>query len=229
VNDLLEVARDAVRTALGDDVADALEWAAAAVKHRETLLSAARWAATEGGHCPDCGSAYVHDTKCPTAAMLHALDPEWSRAEVNAAHESALAAMQYRRGLMLADLRRFDSADAAAYAMENITAAQAAARRAERLRSAAELLATGDPNRLTYSAPFLGVPVRPTDVMMSAVLEASPVVHQMALSRDADGGPEGVARCGAANPVWPDHLAQVTCPTCLALMRPPVADVGTTR
>ena len=88
----LEVARDAVRAALGDELADALEWAAAAVRHRETLLSAARWAATEGGPCADCGSAYVHDAKCPTAAMAHALDSEWSAAEVNAAHGFAFEA-----------------------------------------------------------------------------------------------------------------------------------------
>ncbi len=85
----LEVARDAVRTALGDDVADALEWAAAAVEHRATLLSAARWSATEGGACVDCGRAYMHDATCPTAAMLHELDPEWSRQQVDRAHHDA--------------------------------------------------------------------------------------------------------------------------------------------
>lgn len=87
----LEVAKDAVRSAGLEELADALEWAAAAVKHRSTLLSAARWAATaDGGECPDCGHRSVHDRKCPTAEALHALDQQWSRDEVESAHHEAI-------------------------------------------------------------------------------------------------------------------------------------------
>lgn len=86
----LEVARDAVRSAGLEELADNLEWAAAAVKHRDTLLSAARWAATDSeAPCPDCGDYNLHARECPTANALHALDPEWSRQQVEAAHADA--------------------------------------------------------------------------------------------------------------------------------------------
>ena len=88
----VEVARDAVRAVFGHDVADALEWAVAAVRHRATLLSAAQWAAGESGEpCVDCGFGVrsSHDVKCPTAAALHALDWEWNRKEIDRAHEVA--------------------------------------------------------------------------------------------------------------------------------------------
>lgn len=86
----LEVARDAVRQAGLEELADALEWAAAAVRHRATLLSAARWAATDSeAPCPDCGDYNLHARECPTANMLHALDSEWSRGQVEAAHADA--------------------------------------------------------------------------------------------------------------------------------------------
>lgn len=94
----LEVARDAVRAALGDELADALEWAAAAVKHRDTLLFAtteqAGWSADE--RCTYCNSEWAHDASCDVAAALHALDPEWSRAEVASAHNAALTMARQR-------------------------------------------------------------------------------------------------------------------------------------
>lgn len=79
----IEVARDAVRAALGDELADALEWAAAAVAHRTTLVETLRWVA--GGECRECENT-VHNHDCSTAAVLHALDAEWSRDQVNTAH-----------------------------------------------------------------------------------------------------------------------------------------------
>jgi hypothetical protein len=171
----LEVARDAVRSAGLEELADALEWAAAAVRHRATLLSAARWAAGESTErCVDCGHRSVHGRKCPTAEALHALDAQWSCEEVNSAHGGA-AHWAPRRLRPMHELgldyippfgpSPLNATEVNIYAMENITAAQAAA------RSAAELLATADHGRLTYSAPFLGVPVRPTAALLSATLE----------------------------------------------------------
>lgn len=94
----LEVARDAVRAALGDELADALEWAAAAVKHREQVLFAmtehAGWSA--GERCAYCASELVHDIDCTVATALHALDPEWNRREVELAHEAALTMARQR-------------------------------------------------------------------------------------------------------------------------------------
>ena len=94
----LEVARDAVRAALGDELADALEWAAAAVKHREQVLFAmtehAGWSA--GERCAYCASELVHDIDCTVATALHALDPEWNRREVELAHEAALEMARQR-------------------------------------------------------------------------------------------------------------------------------------
>lgn len=113
----LEVARDAVRSAGLEELADALEWAAAAVKHRATLLSAARWAA--GGRwmgdewvvrCSNCSGADAdpdeavaipHDVDCPMAEMLHALDPDWSREELISAHSAALNTLRAVRGPIL--------------------------------------------------------------------------------------------------------------------------------
>ena len=104
----LEVARDAVRSAGLEELADNLEWAAAAVKHRKILLEAARHtAATEaryGGEgfypCIVCGEA-PHRRDCEAATALHALDPEWSREEVERAHVAAWDTLRPVRGLRL--------------------------------------------------------------------------------------------------------------------------------
>lgn len=92
----LEVARDAVRAALGDELADALEWAAAAVSMKPEIEAALR--------------------------RLREFEAHFGYGPVDEA---------VRRGSALA---RADATDAMMYAMENITASQAAARRAERAR-----------------------------------------------------------------------------------------------
>ena len=107
-----------MRAALGDELADALEWAAAAVKHREQVLFAmtehAGWSA--GERCAYCASELVHDIDCTVATALHALDPEWNRREVELAHEAALTmARQRSDGPRLTTI---DFIDAARYATQ---------------------------------------------------------------------------------------------------------------
>lgn len=100
----LEVARDAVRSAGLEELADALEWAAAAVKHRRALMFAAvDWFLSEAP-CPECGHRSVHNASCETAAALHALSPDWSREELISAHSAALNTLRAVRGLILPTL-----------------------------------------------------------------------------------------------------------------------------
>jgi hypothetical protein len=212
----LEVARDAVRAALGDELADALEWAAAAVKHRATLLSAARLAATEGDVCPDCRSRSVHERKCATAAMLHALDPEWSVVEVSSAHSAALnrvSAMGNPLRAMRGPRPPFEGQPGLEAAVRAATTPEEARAiidehyRRERLHV--------DPDRLTYSAPIgLTTPERVMLTMGSiahAPQSAQPVIHQSTID-------PFVSLCGElySTDGYPPGAPNVTCPACLA-------------
>lgn len=85
----LEVARDAVRSAGLEELADALEWAAAAVKHRDGLMKAAVEWFLNDADCPECGCRSVHHRTCEVALAFHALDKGWSHDEIERAHVAA--------------------------------------------------------------------------------------------------------------------------------------------
>jgi len=78
----LEVARDAVRQAGLEELADALEWAAAAVRHRSTLLHALGYMTVGEGACIDCRARWAepHSRNCRWATARRVLDPGWSPA-----------------------------------------------------------------------------------------------------------------------------------------------------
>jgi len=101
------VAQDAVRTAYGNALADALDIAAAVVPHLPAIRAALRPDAVHGCRAevtlvpsdvprvhgvPRCGArdGESHYSTCPHAAALRALDPQWAAEELQAAWRSAL-------------------------------------------------------------------------------------------------------------------------------------------
>lgn len=166
----LEVARDAVRTVYGDELADALEWAAAAVKHRLVMMTALRrFASGAAGTCADCGQGYTHRRDCRTAAALHALDDNWSQDDMDRAHGEALEMARQRsdgpwRREYLGEFPRRDTASFAP-----IIPSQQAAFGPPR-----------DPARLTYSAgtawPALPLRLRPSEMLSVALEDSGPLV-----------------------------------------------------
>lgn len=87
MTDATEVARDALRMAGLGELAEHLEWAVRSVAHRRAIRDAV---ATAVMIADDCTARWVHDRSCSTANALHAVDPAWSRAEVDECHAAAL-------------------------------------------------------------------------------------------------------------------------------------------
>lgn len=101
------MAQDAVRSAYGDALADALDIAAALVLHLPAIRTALRPDAVHGCRAevtlvpsdvprvpgvPRCGArdGESHYSTCPHAAALRAIDPQWAAEELQAAWRSAL-------------------------------------------------------------------------------------------------------------------------------------------
>ena len=186
------VAADMLRAA-GDEYGARLlerpheaQWGSELTGALEEQVSLVIWAlrVSERGVCGDCDKHgnQPHDARCLVAKALHHVDPVFHAYEVERAHVIAIETERVRqRSRFLVPSDDFRTAvlheGLEAFAMENITASQAAARHAERLRSAAELLSQADPDRLTYSAPHLGVVTRPVDAIAGKKPRTTPCVH----------------------------------------------------
>lgn len=106
----LEVLKDALRQVGFGELADDLNFAIAAARHRVAILSALQggnpnsvvdctFSSTETGPCTGRSQfARPHLAVCPYARALRALDPEWSERDVEASREYALLFGDESRG-----------------------------------------------------------------------------------------------------------------------------------
>lgn len=111
MTDAEQVACDALRMAGLGEVADDLEWAKSALRHRDAVHAALLAVDNEFGHCdgrhefgakPCDGDnrTVTHDRLCPKGSALRALslatDGQWAAMELEAAHGEALRTERLR-------------------------------------------------------------------------------------------------------------------------------------
>lgn len=115
MTDAEQVACDALRSAGLDELADNLEWAKAALHHRDAVHAALLAVDNEFGHCDGRHSytakpcdgdnrTVTHDRLCPKGAALRAMslatDGQWAAMELETAHAEAHERMRATPSLL---------------------------------------------------------------------------------------------------------------------------------